>query len=489
MRIAVCDDDERELSLLSELIAAYRASRGIDIDYHPFHSGIDLLSTIKGGEYDLVLLDVLMPGINGMQVAQELKELDENVKLIFISSSSEFAMESYSVGAYHYLLKPINADTLYPLLDKAASEQPIQKEQKLILKTREGVVGISFTRLEYIEVLNKSVSIHLTDGTVRKVTAKLKDFENILLLRPEFLKTHRSYLVNLNCVQSVDLNYVVTKNGHHIPISRQRRNQVHDAYIRFLDQGMTNISSPDTQNRGSFRNRKYPDGFWQILLVDDDDAWRNFCAVILRSHGCNVRLAGDGAEALALAAENSYDCILLDVMIPGEDGFIICEKLHKLTNTPIIFLSCLTESDKQLEGFAVGGIDYITKDTPPELFWTKVETRIRLTASDRTGLCYGPLLLDLAKRMVMINGTELLLTPIEFDILQRLAEHAGQIVTPKEIFDMICTGQTWDGGQTIQIHMSKLRRKLDKAWEEHHFIETVWGQGYRFVSPDSGITD
>lgn len=481
MRIAICDDDEKELSHLSELIAKYEISRGINIDCHSFHNGIDFLSTIKGGEYDLVLLDVLMPGISGMQIAQELRKSDENVKLIFVSASSEFAMESYSVGAYHYLLKPTDANALYPILDRVENELSVQKEQKLILKTREGVVGVSFTSLEYVEVINKSVSIHLADGTIRRVTSTLADFEEMLLLRPEFLKTHRSYLVNLSYIKSVDMNCVVTKNGHRIPVSRQRRNQVQETYIHFLHRVKPTTSTPNAQATVSFTNLKYFDGPWRILLVDDDDAERNFWADILRTHGCAVRLAENGREALTLAADGSYDCILLDVMIPGEDGFIICERLHKLTNTPIIFLSCLTESDKQLEGFTAGGIDYITKDTPPELFWAKVETRIKLARSDRTAFCYGPLLLDLANRRVFIDGNELFLTPIEFDILWRLTERAEHIVTPEEIFDMVWPGQPWDGGQTVQTHMSKLRRKLEKAWNKHHFIETVWGQGYRFV--------
>ena len=168
-------------------------------------------------------------------------------------------------------------------------------------------------------------------------------------------------------------------------------------------------------------------------------------------------------------------------MIPGEDGFSICEKLHKLVQAPVIFLSSLTEADRQVDGFAAGGIDYITKDTPAELFWAKVETRIKLAMSDRTQVRYGPLLLDLTKRRVMLNEEELLLTPIEFDILWCLSEHTGGILSLEEIFNRIWGSQHWVDEQMVQIHMSRLRRKLEKAWGEHHFIEAVWGQGYRFV--------
>lgn len=182
-----------------------------------------------------------------------------------------------------------------------------------------------------------------------------------------------------------------------------------------------------------------------------------------------------------MAAQQQYDCILLDVRIPGEDGFAVCERLHRQSNVPIIFLSCLTEPEQQMAGFRAGGIDYITKDTPADLFWTKVETRIRLAKSERTQLRYGPLLLDLTKRRVLVEEKELLLTPIEFDILWRLSNRFEHVFTPEEIFNMIWSGQPWDGGQLVQMHMSRLRRKLEKAYSEHRFIETVWGQGYRFV--------
>ena len=489
MRIAICDDDERELSHLSELISTYQINHGMNASCHSFHNGIDFLSTLKGGEYDLVLLDVLMPEISGMQIAQELRKLDENVKLVFISASSEFAMESYSVGAYHYLLKPADANTLYPLLDKLENELSVQKEQKFILKTREGIVGVSFTSLEYMEVINKSVSIHLSDGTVHKVTATLSDFEDMLLLRPEFLKPHRSYIVSLNYIQSVDMNCIMTKSGHRIPVSRQRRNQVQETYLRFLCREEETAPAPAARPAIFLNNAKYSEGPWRILLIDDDADSRNFWADILQSHGCIAQHAGNGREALTLAASNSYDCILLDVLIPGEDGFVVCEKLHKLTDTPIIFLSCLTESDKQLAGFTAGGTDYITKDTPPELFWAKVETRIRLSKSDRTRFCYGPLLLDLSERKAFIDGKELLLTPIEYDILWRLTEHTDHVVTPEEIFDMVWPGHPWDGGQTVQTHMSRLRRKLEQSCSGHHFIEAVWGQGYRFIPANNRLSD
>ena len=482
MRVAVCDDDEQELVHLSELMKEYQSSRGMSLECHFFHSSIDFLSDIKGGEYDLVLLDVVMPGINGIKAALELREKDENVKIIFISSSPEFAVESYQVEAYHYLLKPVEADTLFPLLDKVGKGLSARERQGFVLKSRGGVVRLSFAEIEFVEVLNKKVSFHLTDGVTREVTAALADLEGELLTRREFLKTHRSYIVNLSCVRAVGADCVTTKSGISIPVSRQRHHQVQKAYMSFLDREETAVSPGNGQETASSVRS---DGLWRILLVDDDPGERTFWADILRYHGCMVQPAGNGREAIQLAAEEIYDCILLDVMIPGEDGFSICGRLKELTHAPVIFLSSVTEPDRQVEGFTAGGIDYITKDTPAELFWTKVETRIQLAASDRTQFRYGPLLLDLTGRRVLMGGEELLLTPVEFDILWRLSEQPDHVFTPEEIFGMVWSGQPWDGGRLVQTHMSRLRRKLEKAWEEHHFIETVWGQGYRFVPAGS----
>lgn len=481
MRIAICDDDGQELARLSELMTQYQLSHRINLECCLFHNGIDFLCDMKGGEYDLILLDPLMKGIGGMQAVRELREQDKNVKLIFISSSSEFAIESYSVEAYHYLLKPISADSLFPLLDKDRSEVSVQEEQGFVLKNRDGIIRVAFARLEYVEVINKTVSFHLAGGEICEVTAALTDFEGKLLSRPEFLKTHRSYLINLNYVQKMGVNGIVTRNGHTIPVSRQRRSQIQEAYLDFLHQTEFSVPASEVPEGGLSEGLDHSDQPWRILLVDDAAVERTFWADILRCHGCMVQLAGDGEDALKLAAEDSYDCVLLDVMIPGEDGFSICGRLHRVTNTPVIFLSCLTESDQQMRGFAAGGIDYITKDTSPELFWTKVETRIRLAMSGRTRFCYGPLLLDLSDRRVMMDGKELLLTSIEFDILWRLSEHAGYIFSPEEIFGMVFPGQIWDGGQMVQSHVSRLRKKLERAWGQHHFIEAVWGQGYRFV--------
>lgn len=358
------------------------------------------------------------------------------------------------------------------------------QEQGFVLQNRDGVVSISYTELEYVEVINKTVSFHLTDGTIHEISAALADFEGQLLSRPEFFKTHRSYLVNLRHIRAVDGGRAMTKSGHSIPISRKRRSQVQEAYMHLGHTAGAAAAVSNGHAAESYNKTEGTTGVWRILLVDDDPSDRTFWADVLQRHGCVVRQADNGSDAFKMAEDEFYDCVLLDVMIPDEDGFSICEGIRKLVQAPVIFLSSLTESDKQLKGFAAGGIDYITKDTSEELFWAKVETRIKLAMSDRTQLRYGALLLDLTERKALINEKELSLTPIEFDILWRISERAEHVFSPEEIFNMFWNGQPWDGGQMVQMHMSRLRRKLEKAGGDHRFIETVWGKGYRFIATE-----
>lgn len=480
MRIAICDDNERELRHLTELIAEYQADRQKSVDCRMYGNGTDFLCEMRDGEYDLVLMDVLMPGVSGIQAAREMRKRDKDVRIILLSAAPEFAVESYSVGAYHYLLKPVDASLLFQLLDRVGDELGAQEGQGFLLRNREGIVRITYTKLAYVEVINKTIYCHMTEGVTHETNGALTEFEENFRDREDFVKTHRSYLVNLSCIQAIDANYAVTNNGSRIPVSRLRHKHVQDSFIQFQNRTGTAASGADGKDRPA-GGKKTAEGIWRILLVDDDPAERTIWADLLRGHGCVVQTAGNGREALQLIQEEAFACVLLDVMIPGEDGFSICERLRKLADVPVIFLSSVTETDRQVEGFAAGGTDYITKDTPGTLFWAKVEARIKLTGSDRTQLCYGPLLLDLSEHRTLLNGTEVALAPVEFDILHLLSEDAGQIYTPEEVSDRIWGSGFWDGGQTVQTHMSRLRRKLEKAYDGHSFIEAVWGKGYRFV--------
>ena len=230
MRIAVCDDNLQELDRLSKLLDAYKQKTKASFTYEVFSDGITLLESVRKGNYDFLLLDVMMPLINGLQIAHEVRTFDENIAIAFLTSSPEFAVESYSVEAFSYLLKPAKADTLFPILDKLllAAQKPTEG---LRIKFQNGFANLMFSRLAYIEVINRTLCFHLTDGSVRELVAPLSDYEDALLQRPEFIRVHRSFIVNLFQVQELRTTDILTYSGSVVPISRRLYTQVRKEYM------------------------------------------------------------------------------------------------------------------------------------------------------------------------------------------------------------------------------------------------------------------
>lgn len=239
MHIAVCDDNCLELDRISALLSTYRLERNFPITCQTYTNGIELLADVKSGTYDLLLLDILMPGFTGMQVAREICTFDSFVKIIFLTSSPEFAVESYCVKARDYLLKPFSRDTLFPALDAILAEQTTPL-LGFPVKTKSGVVHILYAKLVFVEVMNKRLYFYLSNGTVREVFAPLSEYEGALLAQKEFIKVHRSYVVNLSQMGEINQSSFVTYHGKIIPISRLLYAQVRDVYLKqlFLNKGL-----------------------------------------------------------------------------------------------------------------------------------------------------------------------------------------------------------------------------------------------------------
>ena len=153
IQIAFCDDDQTVLDQLSALLEKYRAQRCVQIQCTAFHSPLDLLAEIeKGTRYDILFLDVIMPAENGITAAKEIRQYDNVVKIIFLTSSAEFAVESYVVGAYFYQLKPIWEDSFFRLTDSVIAECRRADQRSLILRCKTGISRIDLDQLLYCEV-------------------------------------------------------------------------------------------------------------------------------------------------------------------------------------------------------------------------------------------------------------------------------------------------------------------------------------------------
>lgn len=233
IRIAFCDDDPTELDRLRGLLDRYRAEREPELEYAAFRSPLDLLAAMeRGARFDLLFLDVLMPGENGINTAEEIRAFDSSVKIIFLTSSAEYAVESYRVGAYFYQLKPVEAGSLFRLLDSALAACAEERTHSFILRCRSGITRVEVRQLEFCEVLHRTLILHLQDGTVLESAGSLDEFHKRLAsFAGSFLRPHRSFLINLDRVRSVSARSVTMLSGAEIPLSRGKYGEVKDAFL------------------------------------------------------------------------------------------------------------------------------------------------------------------------------------------------------------------------------------------------------------------
>lgn len=230
MRIAVCDDDKTYLQDLVDMIEKWADQSDVSVELFSFNNGDELVDKCKNVCMDVVFLDVLMPLLNGIDTARELRKTDTAARIVFLTSSPEFALESYSVRAFNYLLKPVCFETLKEVLDECHSAF-IEEPQYLVLKTHFGYQKIYCHNIEYIEAQNKKVVFYLCSGEELEVYEPLKVFEDKLI--DGFFKCHRSYLVYLPNVDHFNNSKIITKSNRTIPIARSYSKAFQEAYLAF----------------------------------------------------------------------------------------------------------------------------------------------------------------------------------------------------------------------------------------------------------------
>lgn len=238
IKIAFCDDDMEVLHQMNELLDRYRVERNEDITYAAFQSPFELLTEIeKGIRPDILFLDVVMPGQNGMDVAKEIRQYDTNMKIIFLTSSPEFAVESYSVGAYFYQLKPIWEESFFRLMDSVLVECEKKKKNSLILRSKDGITRIDLQQLEYCEVLGRKLLFHLENGAVLESAGSLDDLAGQLMQYSNFFRPHRSFLVNMEYIQNISSRSIKMVNDAEIPIPHGKCSEIKNTYMEYAFNG------------------------------------------------------------------------------------------------------------------------------------------------------------------------------------------------------------------------------------------------------------
>ena len=233
MYLAICDDQGEDLAALTELLDRWQAERGVHFRTCVFHSADELRSAARHEHFTLYFLDVMMPGISGMAAAQEIRCFDQAADIVFLTSAPGFAYASYGVKALEYLLKPVKAQTLFPILDRLSLRDQ-RPQEGLTLKSGSTLIRVPFSLLTYVEVNGKHLYFNLNGGQVYEVAGTLKDFEDQLLARPEFRRVHRSYIVNLLQVQQLSPGGIRTFSGKELPVSRLLYSHLQKDYMRLM---------------------------------------------------------------------------------------------------------------------------------------------------------------------------------------------------------------------------------------------------------------
>ncbi|MCM3761191.1 response regulator transcription factor [Alkalihalobacillus oceani] len=217
-----------------------------------------------------------------------------------------------------------------------------------------------------------------------------------------------------------------------------------------------------------------------ILLVDDEEALLELVASYLKTE-YEVTCASSGDEALSLLARHEIDLIVLDVMMPGMDGFTTCEKIRAFSSVPIVMLTARSSEEDKIKGLKIGADDYVVKPFSPRELMARIEAALRRSrafSQPHEVLRRGPLLIDKHARELTLAGTAVTITRREYDLLVFLIEHEGQVFTREQLYDRIWGIDSEYGTlRTVDTHIKTLRLKLKSAGA---MIKTVWGIGYKF---------
>lgn len=234
MRIAICDDEAAVLDNLKALLDVYNKEYDRQIRYDAFESPLELLTQMEvKGHYDALLLDVLMKEDNGIEVAREIRKTDQDVRIVFLTSAAEYAVQSYTVDAFYYALKPVQKQDLFAVLDKLYAKWQQDKAEFILVKCENGINKIHIRDLEYCEVVNRSLILYLQNGTRLKSTVKIKELEEILRQFGCFIRPHRSYLINLRYVENLSQKSITMKSGVVIPIPHGKYTQTKEQYFAY----------------------------------------------------------------------------------------------------------------------------------------------------------------------------------------------------------------------------------------------------------------
>ena len=224
---------------------------------------------------------------------------------------------------------------------------------------------------------------------------------------------------------------------------------------------------------------------YHILVVDDDREIAQAIQIYLVQEDMQVDLAFDGQQALSMLAENCYDLLIMDIMMPRLNGINATVQIRKEHNMPIIFLSAKSEDTDKIIGLNMGADDYVTKPFNPLELIARVKsqlrryTRLGSLPKEEGVLVTGSLALDPEKKLFTVDGEPVPLTSIEFRILRLLMQNLGRIFSIDEIYERVWNEPNINGENTVAVHIRRIREKIEINPREPKYLKVVWGIGYK----------
>lgn len=225
----------------------------------------------------------------------------------------------------------------------------------------------------------------------------------------------------------------------------------------------------------------------RILIIEDESSIAELEKDYLELSGFEVALEEEGNQGLKRALEEDFDLLILDLMLPGLDGFEICRRFREVKNTPIIMISAKKEDIDKIRGLGLGADDYMTKPFSPSELVARVKAHMaryeRLVGSgvqENEIIEIRGIKIDKTARRVWVNGEEKAFTSKEFDLLTFLAQNPNHVFTKEELFSKIWDMESIGDIATVTVHIKKIREKIEFNTAKPQYIETIWGVGYRF---------
>jgi two-component system response regulator RstA len=240
-------------------------------------------------------------------------------------------------------------------------------------------------------------------------------------------------------------------------------------------------------NKNNIRSLTVPQQPWQVLIVEDDQRLAELTRDYLENNGLRVSIEGDGARAVQRIVDEQPDLVILDLMLPGEDGLSICRRVRSRYDGPILMLTARTDDSDQIQGLDMGADDYVGKPVHPRVLLARIHALLRRRETpdspvqDQQRLEFGALVVDNTLREAWLNHQSIELTSAEFDLLWLLAANAGRILSREEISTAL-RGVGYDGqDRSIDIRISKIRPRIGDDPDHPRLIKTVRNKGYLFV--------